>query len=712
MVASSQQDWNWQNPLPQGNLLFDIVAISNQSFVAVGANATIMETTNGGLDWDISYKSAGKNITLRAVHHRNSVTYTVGDSGTIIKKNLGGKPTLQISSTDKKLTDVFFVTENFGCAVGDSGTLLRTTNGGTLWSLISIDKSFSPKKIFFPSISTGYIVGNDGKILKTSNGGTAWDTIPSVTRNDLASVYFVSDSIGWVIGNLVFLKTTNGGKDWVNQFRLTLGTDVQFTSLTKGYVTTTNGLLYKTTNGGGTWITDTIAANQYIKAISFADVNNGWLLSDFVDLRRTTNGAADWNLISKGNTRQIRDVFFNDTTTGWAVGEAGTIMRTTNSGENWTLLHRATNGNLNSAALNIAPDKQVVSGCIVGDNGVLLRTLDNGVSWSELPKPTNQNLNSVFKISETYWTVGNNGIVMKSDDGGLNWSLQNIQDTTDLNSVFFINANTGWVVGKLGLIYKTTDGGESWKRIVSIFKNELFDVYFINDTTGWFVGANKTILKTNCGGDCLEIDSIAAQSFQMSPPPSRTNYSSVKFANDTTGWIVGSGGVILKTTNGGKKWFLSQSPTLNSYTSVEFKNENIGWVVGSTGTILKTSTGGGSYGEPVNPPPPVIQPPDSLFQNYPNPFNQSSKATTYDRNEIIGKTIIRYKLAYDDRVTIKVYNIMGQYIETLLDDFKTANINDDPYEVYFSARGRPSGVYFYVLRTNKGIKAGSMMLIR
>lgn len=699
LISFSQNDWIWQNPLPQGNVLFDIFAINNQTFVAVGANATIMETTNGGSTWDISSASAGRTVNLRSLHHKNSVTYSAGDSGTIIKKTLGGKPILQKTPTSNKLSDVFFVNDNFGCAAGDSGTLLRTTNGGTLWSLITIDKSFSPKKIFFPSLSTGYIVGNNGKILKTSNGGIAWDTVASGTRNDFESVFFVNDSIGWAVGKLIVLKTTDGGKNWVNQFRFALGTDVHFTSLNTGYVTTSNGVLFKTTNGGGTWTTDTIAANQSIKSISFADANNGWVLSDFVKLRKTTNAGTIWNLISKGNIEQIRDVFFTDTSTGWAVGEAGTIMRTTNSGENWALLNRTTNDNLNSIAVNTTPDKQVVSGCIVGDSGRLLRTIDNGVSWSDIPPLTNQNLNSVFNIAETYWAVGNNAIVLKSVDGGQNWLVKNIPDTTDLNSVFFINADTGWSVGKLGLIYKTTDGGENWKRIVSIFKNELFDVYFINDTTGWFVGANKTILKTNCGGNCLEIDSIAVQSYQISPAPTRTNYYSVKFANDSTGWIVGSGGVILKTINAGKKWFLSQSPTLNLYTSAEFKSENIGWVVGSNGTILKTSTGGGTYIDPVNPPTPPAIPVPVLLPNYPNPFPSKGEIETQ----------IGYEIFESSHVTLKVYNVLGQYIETLVDEYQEAG---KYYGVKFSSANRPSGLYFYVLKTNKGIKAGSMMLVR
>ncbi len=61
-------------------------------------------------------------------------------------------------------------------------------------------------------------VGNTGKILKTTNGGTNWTTQSSGTTNDLYSVYFVNETTGWAVGwSGKILKSINGGTNWSSQ---------------------------------------------------------------------------------------------------------------------------------------------------------------------------------------------------------------------------------------------------------------------------------------------------------------------------------------------------------------------------------------------------------------------------------------------------------------------------------------------------------------
>ena len=70
----------------------------------------------------------------------------------------------------------------------------------------------------------------------------------------------------------------------------------------------------------------------------------------------------------------------------------------------------------------------------------------------------------------------------------------------------------------------------------------------------------------------------------------------------------------------------------------------------------------------------------ALEQNYPNPFNPS--------------TVISYQLPVGGDVMLKVYDILGNEIATLIDEFKPAG----RYEVEYNASSLPSGVYFYQLR--------------
>jgi len=92
-----------------------------------------------------------------------------------------------------------------------------------------------------------------------------------------------------------------------------------------------------------------------------------------------------------------------------------------------------------------------------------------------------------------------------------------------------------------------------------------------------------------------------------------------------------------------------------------------------------------------------------LFQNYPNPFNPS--------------TIIKYSIpnvvsSFSLRVTLKVYDILGNEIAILVNEEKPAGI----YEVEFSKglihQTLPSGVYFYQLRTGIFVETKKMILLR
>ena len=83
-----------------------------------------------------------------------------------------------------------------------------------------------------------------------------------------------------------------------------------------------------------------------------------------------------------------------------------------------------------------------------------------------------------------------------------------------------------------------------------------------------------------------------------------------------------------------------------------------------------------------------------LKQNYPNPFNPS--------------TIIKYTVPKSSRVTITVFDILGNKLETLTNEEKPAGA----YELTWSAYNLPSGVYFYKLRTGKFIQTKKMLLLK
>ena len=84
----------------------------------------------------------------------------------------------------------------------------------------------------------------------------------------------------------------------------------------------------------------------------------------------------------------------------------------------------------------------------------------------------------------------------------------------------------------------------------------------------------------------------------------------------------------------------------------------------------------------------------ALSQNYPNPFNPT--------------TMIRYNLPKAQFVTLKVYNVLGQEVTTLVD----AQQNAGYYQVSFNADQLASGVYFYILRTNNYSAVRKMLFLK
>ncbi len=84
----------------------------------------------------------------------------------------------------------------------------------------------------------------------------------------------------------------------------------------------------------------------------------------------------------------------------------------------------------------------------------------------------------------------------------------------------------------------------------------------------------------------------------------------------------------------------------------------------------------------------------SLSQNYPNPFNPS--------------TVIHFRIAESGPVGLKVYDLLGREIATLVDEKRNAGT----YDVTFNASSLPSGTYFYRLRSGGNLSVMKMLVIK
>ena len=156
-----------------------------------------------------------------------------------------------------------------------------------------------------------------------------------------------------------------------------------------------------------------------------------------------------------------------------------------------------------------------------------------------------------------------------------------------------------------------------------------------------------------------------------------------------SGWAAG----IFASTNNGENWssggleglginlaFSSGSSSKESSTRV--------YAVSANGTIYYTDS-------PLTSVEENIQVNSfELEQNYPNPFNPS--------------TTIMYKIPTDGIVSLKIYNILGQEVATLINEYQVTG----KYSVVFNAKNLASGMYVYQLKAGNITKSKKLMLIK
>jgi photosystem II stability/assembly factor-like uncharacterized protein len=281
------------------NNLEGIFSASALQTIVVGANGSIIGTTNGGVTWIAA--ASGTTARLRkvvAAGFTTPVIWAVGDGGTLLHSTTGGYTwAAATSGVTEHLHDIFaidYINATSFCAVGAAGTIIHTTNSGVSWAQQQSQTSVHLNGVFFTDALFGHIVGDAGTILKTSDGGANWNSVNSGVTEHLNHVFFVSQQHGWIVGDAgIILATTDGGQNW--------------SALTSG-------------------------SSEDLLRLFFADISTGTAVGRSGTILRTTNAGASWTQQLSGTTQQINSVFFTDVNTGIIVGNGGMAKKTINGG--------------------------------------------------------------------------------------------------------------------------------------------------------------------------------------------------------------------------------------------------------------------------------------------------------------------------------------------------------------------------------------------
>ena len=281
----------------------------------------------------------------------------------------------QPSGTTENLNSVSFVTPESGWAVGSSGTILHTEDGGRTWNKQISGTSEWLASVTFATPQSGWVVGTKGIILHTEDSGNTWKTQTSgVELYWLGAVIFVTPQSGWATGygkndSGVILHTIDGGTTWKIQPTgdTQVLSSVAFPTLQSGWVVGNNGILH-TEDGGNTW-TKQMSFSGELNFVTFVTPQIGWAGEDYGPILHTNDGGQTWEKQASENNAGLKSAAFLSTQVGWAVGKNGFILHTVNGGKTWKQQRRTVYTPLNSVAF---PSPE--SGWAVGDNGVILHT--------------------------------------------------------------------------------------------------------------------------------------------------------------------------------------------------------------------------------------------------------------------------------------------------------------------------------------------------
>ena len=404
-------------------------------------------------------------------------------------------------------------------------------------------------------------------------------------------------------------------------------------------------------------------------------------------LSKSSYAQYGWLQQSSPITDPLGGVCFLDENTGFAIDQwYGKILKTTNGGTIWSVDFTYPCGLHKLCFLNKD------TGTIIGASGTILLTTDGGNNWI-LKSNGSSNLNKIrfvktnASFSPTGFIVGVNGILLKTTNSGYSWSSLNSTTNQHLYGVYFANLNTGYIVGQ-GKVLKTQNGGSNWTDVSPGINRTFMGVCFSNPDTGVVVGGDGyfndgIILRTINGGNNWQ--TVLTLSNQSALQGVRNLGNNIMTA-------IGNSGMIVRTLDAGATWFIQGSPASLLMADVYFINKNTGWVVGHGGTILKTTTGGfmtniSNYSNNI---------PDEyeLHQNFPNPFNPS--------------TTIRFDIPKSSYTKIIVYNNLGRIVSKLVNE----KLNAGSYEVNWDPKSVSSGIYFYRLDTEEFFDVKKMLLIK
>lgn len=359
------------------------------------------------------------------------------------------------------------------------------------------------------------------------------------------------------------------------------------------------------------------------------------------------------------------------------------------------------NNDVNPLSISIAPiagenDYPLAFGDLLRNHNVdsLLGTvLSYGVCWTGTYFVTGKFSGGIFSRINTSW-VKVDSFNAGTEFRDLAFANGKIWGSPLSNTIYGINPNTGHMEKAIPCTGAASIRALTWDPVRKGFwagTNNFTGPLKCYDTLGNAIpGASIIMPASGCYGVAYD-DNLAGPYLWVSTDcsPAQTNAIQFKRYNATTLAIIDSIYLIVPLTTGAP---LASGGCEITTTLIPGKRVIVSLVQGTPDRVIVVEIGTTSVG--VSPFSTTAPDNFSLSQNYPNPFNPS--------------TSIKYELAENSFVILKIFDVSGKLIKDLVNSRQNAGF----YEVKFEAGMLSSGVYFYSIEAGKFIDHKKMLLIK
>lgn len=634
-----------------------------------------------------------------------------GSQNGIYKSSNNGTNWTQVFNYNKYFSSIAKSENNLfaGCNTNypsSYGGIFKSTDNGTNWTL-----SIGGLNVISLAVKQNYIFagclkypGYVGGVYVSSNNGINW-IITGLSGHNVSSLIACGENIFAGTSDSGIFISTNNGANWIPRGLNNLSINAFVLKDSNIFVGTSSNGVFLSSNFGLNW-SQTSLTNTNIYSLGFC--SNKVFAGTGTDLYYSTNNGENWSYTTVRNGNYSSIVSNNEkvfvASGGWGV------YVSTDYGESWK--PTGIKGEVYSFSLT-SNENNLFAG--TDTYGGVFKSDINGMNWSQ----TAMNHYNVMGLKAKGDTIiaGTEGYgVYLSTNNGINWTLTGSGSSLSyVYSVAFKENNI--FIGTYGGVYRSTNGGYNWfqtsmvgYRIYCLLLtgNKLFATlqnheiqYTTNNGINWIwaggglIGRDIWSLTNNdnimfAGTD---IGVFCSTNFGL-------NWYSTSNGISTTYSLAANGKYIFAGANNG--FFVS----LNNGANWIKKNDGFDSVYPIKSLMLKNSyIYAATYGNGIwkrslseiigiknnssNFPDKCI-----LFQNYPNPFNPS--------------TNIKYQVKDSRLVTLKVFDVLGKEIATMVDEKQSPGT----YEVSYDATSLTSGVYYYTLTSGDFKETKKMLLIK